>query len=447
LVIPAALVLVAIVLRLGFVAATPDYRPAHDDRRYDRIACAILVSGSYAAEPPEVTRRGCGEPPGGASVAPSAFRPPGYPAFLAGVYGISSHIPVDRWTAARIAQAIMGALLAGLTGLMAARVWGRDVGLVALGLAAVAPPLVLVGASLLSDLLFAVLVASAVLAGLTSRGRMSLLALAGVLVGLAALTRPNALAVLLPLALAAWAGAGGGAGMRMRPVIALVVAALVVITPWTIRNAVAFDTLVPISTHTGESLAGTYNESARERTDHPGAWRPPRQVPALADVFERGDEVWRQRELTRRALSFAREHPGYLVEVSARNSLRLLGLGGSSWSRGNARAMSLPPVAGDVAAHGSVPIVVLALVAACLRATRRAPWWLWLVPLLLVVSTVPVAGEMRMRAAIDPFLIMLAAVTLTYGARRFRRRRTFQMDPDGHREPDASGADVATAAT
>jgi hypothetical protein len=413
----AMLVLIAFTVRLGFVAATPDYRPAHDDGKYDRLACTIAVSGTYPQSWSGLTARSCGGPSKGGS-EPSAFRPPGYPALLAGVYVISAPVTADRWTAGRIAQAMLGTLLAALTGLLGARVWCRRVGLVALAIAALAPPLIVVGGSLSSDLLFSTLVVGAVLAALAaSPGSLRWIALAGALVGLAALTRPQGLLLLAPLSVAAWRAAGA------RQALVVVGAALVVVTPWTVRNAVEMDALVPISTHTGESLAGTYNAETRIRSGYPGAWRPPRQIADFADVYALPyGEVWRQRELSRRAVRFARDHPGYVAEVSARNTLRLANLEDRAWWRHGATTISLPAAAGDLAAYGFFPLAALALVGAGTRAARRAPAWLWLVPLLLAIATVPIVGEVRFRAPIDPFLILLAALALTAGWERLRRR-------------------------
>jgi 4-amino-4-deoxy-L-arabinose transferase-like glycosyltransferase len=414
---PAALLLVALVVRLAFMAATPDYRPSHDDGQYDRLACAISVSGIYPRSWSGATAHSCGTRDGGR--LPSAFRPPGYPALLAGVYAVSTPLTDDRWTAGRLAQVALGVLQVALIGLLGARLWGRRAGLAALAVSALAPPLIVVGGSLTSDLLFATLVLGAVLAApAPGRDTLRWTALAGVLVGLAALTRPYGLVLMAPLAIAAWRVA------RAPGALVLVGAALLVVAPWTVRNAVQMSAVVPISTHTGEALAGTYNHGARTRTDYPGAWRPPRRVADFADVYAhpRG-EVWRQRELTRRSVRFAGEHPGYVAEVSARNTLRLLHLEDRDWWRLGATTMSLPATAGEIAGYAFFPLAALALAGAATSAARRAPGWLWLVPLLLAATTVPIVGETRMRAPIDPFLVLLAALALTHGVERARRLR------------------------
>lgn len=412
-----ALLALALAVRLALVAATPGYEPAHDDAQYDRLACAILVTGSYPRSGTSPDRESCGERPA-EDPGPSAFRPPGYPAFLAGVYAVTSPLPVERWTAARVVQALLGTGLVALIGLIASRLWGRRAGLVALGVGAVYLPLALVGASLLPEVLFTTLVVGALAAVLAARGSArapAWIAGAGLLVGLATLTRPNAAVVLLPLAVAV-ARADGRISLA-RPALLLAVA-VATVAPWTIRNAIELEAFVPVSTHVGESLAGTYNEEARTRDDHPGAWLVPSRVAAFHDVYRSGgDQVDRQRELTRRALRYAADNPLYVAEVGARNTQRLLNLEGPAWWRGNAEAMSLSRRAGDVAALAFFPFALLALAGALTAGGRTLPGWLWATAGLLFVSVVLVAGEIRLRAPLDAFVVLLASAALVEALR------------------------------
>src|ERR671932_1381386 len=93
------LVLVAALsLRLGYVALTPDYRIVHDARDYDRHARSIAAGDGFARLGPGPSRV-------------TAFRPPGYPVFLAGVYALTGHetkADDDRVVAGRIANALVG---------------------------------------------------------------------------------------------------------------------------------------------------------------------------------------------------------------------------------------------------------------------------------------------------------------------------------------------------
>ena len=79
-----ALLVLALVLGLGDVAATPDYRIVHDAHDYDLHARSIASGDGFARIGPGPTRR-------------TAFRPPGYPVFLAGVYALGGR----EWTQTR----------------------------------------------------------------------------------------------------------------------------------------------------------------------------------------------------------------------------------------------------------------------------------------------------------------------------------------------------------
>src|SRR3954453_3457927 len=90
-----ALVLLAaaLILRLAFMAATPGYAPQHDDRDNDRLACGLVAGKGYPRPGPPTRPNSCSEGPTG---RPPAFRPPGFPRFLAAVYTLSEPLGVDR---------------------------------------------------------------------------------------------------------------------------------------------------------------------------------------------------------------------------------------------------------------------------------------------------------------------------------------------------------------
>ena len=398
----------ALALRLLFVIATPGYTPGHDDRHYDRLACSIVIAGQYPVRPATADRESCGSMPRGNN-APTAFRPPGYSVFLAGVHVASDWLPVSRWTAGRVANALLGTLAVALVGLIALQIWSRRVALVAMAVTAVELPLIMVGGSLMSESLFVALVLGAVLAALrsrTARRPIAYAAGAGVLIGLATLTRPTGLVLVVPLGLA----------MARRPrrpaaALALVAAIAVTIAPWTSRNAVEMRAFIPVNDFVGSWVAGTYNDQARADPEHPGSSQT-----FVVDTFDDLDgvpEVERQRELTRRGLSYAADHPGYVAHVLMHNTMRLLNLQGASWWRYQGRMMSLPSWSADAAAYAFWLLALLALAGALTPAARSAPAWLWLGPILLFAGVIFAGSEIRYRAPIEPFLALLAALALT----------------------------------
>ncbi|MEA2312227.1 MAG: hypothetical protein QOE28_2195, partial [Solirubrobacteraceae bacterium] len=320
-----------------------------------------------------------------------------------------------RWTAGRVLLAVLGTIVVGLTGAIAAVLWGAAVGLVAMGLGAVFLPLVLDGATLISEPLFVALELGAVLAVLLHRrrgGGVRWAVAAGLLVGLAALTRSNGVLLGLPLLVAVmgrhrWLGAGCFAAT-----------AILVVAPWTIRNAEVLSAFVPVSTETGPTLLGTYNESSRTRPGCPGCWLLLSAIPAqqgLARRLHALGEVQRDRESRSLATRFALDHPGCVAEVAWGNSLRLLELGGAKRIRFAASTIDVPPGAAIAGAFE----LWLALALAAAAALRRVPPGLLALVAFLWLTTVVVQSETpRFRAPLDPFLLMLAAL----GASALRRR-------------------------
>src|SRR4051794_13498164 len=215
---------------------------------------------------------------------PSALRPPAYPLVLAAAYALRGGVaappgagvvfaaghqpPRAQVTAGRVEQALISTLVVVLTGLVAFQVWGRRVALVATGIAAVYLPLVAVGLTLLADPLFVVLVLAALSAALRARvadrpavaARWALAA--GALAGLGWLTRSNGYVVLLPLALLVWTSRPWWRARSLALPALLVASAVLVIAPWTVRNALVLHAFVPVSDNAGYTLAGTYNPVA-----------------------------------------------------------------------------------------------------------------------------------------------------------------------------------------
>jgi hypothetical protein len=73
-------------------------------------------------------------------------------------------------------------------------------------------------------------------------------------------------------------------------------------------------------------------------------------------------------------------------------------------------------------------VAALAAVGLFTREARRAPQWLWAIPILLALSVILVNAETpRFRSPIDPYLIMLAACALvSLGAALLPRLRRAQ---------------------
>jgi 4-amino-4-deoxy-L-arabinose transferase-like glycosyltransferase len=415
-----------LVVRLAVIAADSGYFPAHDAFDYVRHATSIAAGDGY----PESRYALDG--------GPSALRPPAYPYLLGTVYAVSG----DSETAGRVAGAVLGALAVLLLFLVVRRIWGRRVALIAATLSAVFPPLVSIDVQLLAEPLFIALELAAVLCVLEFRrsgGELRWAAAAGALCGLGALTRNPGPMLLLPIAL----GIATARPILSRrglaaPAVVVAVAALVV-APWTLRNAVDFGRLAPVTTSSGFALAGTYNETSLRDDAHPGAWRTPVNVPSTSSLFltHGVDEGTVDATLRRDALRFAREHPGYAIKATAWNLLRLFELEGGSVIGRNGKPLDQRGIGSGTPAAERIGLAIAAAlaligIAVIVRTRSRAgpgagripsgPVFLWLVPCLAVLVSAPVAGLPRYRLPADPFLMLLAAIAITSLTAKARAR-------------------------
>jgi len=186
------------------------------------------------------------------------FYPPVYPYFVGVLFRAFGTMKAVLW-----AQVVLGALLVPVVGRAGALAFGRRVGLLAAGVTAFYPELVWYPAHYWSETVFLLLLWWAVERTLAAdaRGSWRVAVVAGVLWGLTTLTRELAL-YLVPIA-ALWmlrtrAGAGGRARAHtiqdLTAAAILVLATVLTVAPWTIRNAVVFRAFIPVSTMGGLNL-------------------------------------------------------------------------------------------------------------------------------------------------------------------------------------------------
>jgi hypothetical protein len=258
-----------------------------------------------------------------------------------------------------------------------------------------------------------------------------MVAVAGVSAGVGILTRPNSAVLLIPFVLLARrsrAGTSGAQHHRIRAGLALVAAVVLVVAPWEIRDLLTMHHLIPLTNQTGLTAAGTYNDTTANDNRHPAAWRPPNLVPQYASLL-RGDEVHQDRKLRAAAIDFAVHHPGYDLRVLTWNTLRTFDLTGPSVARASWVANGLGRTAANVISLGFLLVGALAVGGLFTRRARQAPFEVWLAPIVLLLVTVPLLGEARLRLPLEPFVVLLAAVAI--GAvmdRKERRRARFVIE-------------------
>lgn len=239
-----ALLLTALLLRLGLVVWAPG-EPTGDGFFYHVHAVDLLQGNGYV----NVDR------------SPANTWMPGWPAFLAAVYAVFGVHPK--------AAMALNALLAACTALLVTRLgralFGPRVGWLAGGLYAVWPGLIYYSATLFNETLFSFLVALLLNlardAAHAKAHRALRFAATGFTLGACAWVKAEPL--LLGVSLAAYFATVAGDRRRLARETALCLGlAILVVLPWTIRNYVVFDRLIPTAAGGGGVLAAA---------NHPGA--------------------------------------------------------------------------------------------------------------------------------------------------------------------------------
>jgi hypothetical protein len=186
-------------------------------------------------------------PPSDANVVK---HPPGYPLMMAAVYKIFG----DSDSALQSIHIVLDAVAALLVFLLAYEMFSTVVATIAGLLVAISPQLAYHSIALLPDPVATVplLLAAHFFWRAHKSPRVAYSAAAGVCVGISCWFRSNAL--LLPLFLAAIVPFLFARGNRLRHAVALVGGAIASILPVTIRNYLAFKTLIPLSLSAGITL-------------------------------------------------------------------------------------------------------------------------------------------------------------------------------------------------
>jgi 4-amino-4-deoxy-L-arabinose transferase-like glycosyltransferase len=239
-----------LILRLAFALLYWVEKPlTHDEHEYLSLARGIASGRGFVYD--DAVEIGTGQRFG---------RAPGYPLFLA---ALDAGRPVPDAVPARvkIAQSFVGGFIVWVIGMIGLKSGGPRAGVVAGAIAAVYPPLVVIPAYAFSETLYCAAALATVVVvqhaadvvrdqgGLrttSKRVNATWWAVAGgALAGAAALVRPTML-VFLPLAFIwfLWRGQRAVAAWT-------IVAAMIVIAPWTLRNLRVYDRFVLIASEGG----------------------------------------------------------------------------------------------------------------------------------------------------------------------------------------------------
>jgi 4-amino-4-deoxy-L-arabinose transferase-like glycosyltransferase len=284
---------IALLVRLVWAALIPVI-PLSDSAEYHRFALHIVNDGIYGWE----------------ADRPTAYWPPGTSAAYAVVYWLFGP---GQWTI-KLFNIATGMLVVFLTFELATRWFDRTVAAVAALLVAIWPVLVEYTTIIGSELLFAAATLGILL--LFDRvcragTRFGWLAVAlGILIGLAALVRAPALLLPFVLTLVFFVQKRAlAASLRLFFIVAAF--ALVVVTPWTVRNYNVFGQVVALSTSGGANLWMGNNPETT------GFYQPPPSFdPALNEA--EADQIMKNK-----AVAYIKEAPVAFVVRTVIKAIRL----------------------------------------------------------------------------------------------------------------------------
>lgn len=357
-----------------------------------------------------------------------------YPPLFPAVLSVAAWLGAKSVYAQRMCLGVVGTATVVVIGLVGRRVAGAAVGVTAALVAAVYPMLFQSDATLMSETVFALLVAVTLLLAYRAAEQATVVRFValGAVIGLATLTRAEGalLALVLVVPLAAWAS---GHGARRRVVLGAVgigVGALVVV-PWTVRNQRTFHSFVPVSTNIGTALEGANCRPVYSGTAI-GLWRSNFNLaPSSPDACFTGFDI-RQPHFNEarvaaqhrdRGLRYARRHAGRLPAVGVTRVLRTWGLFRPHQQINEAALEGRPMRWETIGTRMYWAVLVFAVAGLVVAVRRHVRVWPLLATMVMVsLSTLATYGNQRFRVGAEPALVVLGATGLIAGANALRSR-------------------------
>jgi len=323
----AGIILLGALLRglfLGEIAGTAEFTEPTADAAFHDYWARALVTDDWS--PPE-------QNPNPYIDSVPFVRPPGYPYFLAASYQLTG----QSYLGARIVQMVLGLLNIFLAFLLGRRFMNRAVGLILATFMAIYWALIYFESELHAPVLLIALslVFFLVIGRWLIRPALWHALVAGLLLGLMVLVRPNVL-LFVPVA-AGWVwylARRGTPGIRAAiPAGLLVIGTVVAVLPATIRNLVVADDFVLVSANGAINLHIGNNDSAdgvttripdlQELTGHTG-WSCFSYDQVVQGVSEHEGRPMKYSEVSRyfwrQGLDYITGHPGRFIALTARRA-------------------------------------------------------------------------------------------------------------------------------
>ncbi|MFI5046833.1 MAG: glycosyltransferase family 39 protein [Acidimicrobiia bacterium] len=430
---------VGAVVRIAYAIDNVNAHTAVDSQVYRRIASHLVNGDGYVIRDYAT-----------GLLVPTASHPPAFPFVLAGldVVGLTSKLQQ------RIPLAIVASVGVVLTGFVARHVAGNAAGTVAAFIAALHPLWFQYAGVGVSESLYLVVVPLLLLVAVRAADRPTWqrMAIVGAVAGVVSLSRSEGtlffVVLVVPLALVVcptWK-------QRLAAILVATAALLVVITPWLVRNYREFDGLT-MSTNQGVTLAGSWCDSTL--TKILGGWDLYCVIPARDAVraeppppgHDNWDELAVDRELTSRAIDYARHHLRDIPRLVAARIGRTFGVYSLDANDVYGELVFDVHEGRDRGAQRVGQILHLLLlpfaIYGAVRLTRRYLPVLLAGPIVAAISASVFYGSTRMRVSAEPAIAVLAAVGIVALADVVRRRRGGASPDTGTDEDGATGVDGA----
>jgi 4-amino-4-deoxy-L-arabinose transferase-like glycosyltransferase len=375
------------VLALRDIHAGPTRAFGADGIEFNELAHQVAIGNGYAM------------PPG----HPTAFRAPGFPLFLAGIYFLAG----QSYPLVYVVFCALGAAACMLTFLVASELVGQALALVAGAFAAIYFSSVYDATIFASENLFVVCLGLSVWLFLRylKNGSSPELFLSALSMGFEILTRPFAL-LLIPLFVSVllwkmWRGQR----VHLVQVLLFAVIPLVVVAPWTIRNYTVFHRFVLVANNGGSTFYGGNNDRVLHDPHYYGGWISTTELPYRNLIDAAPNEVAHDKEEWHLGIQWIE---GNARSVPLLSIYKLVRLWLPDTASGNRKYVVMQLI-------GTTPFLVLVLIG-LFRCLRYRRYWSegWVVAHGVFAATVVTAlifwGSARFRDANLPVLMVYAAV-------------------------------------
>jgi hypothetical protein len=419
-----AVVFLGLIVRLGFAISVMSRSIPGDALFFHTTAANIANGKGYSV----ATDYG----PVHLTLAPTAGHPPVFPTLLA-FFDLLGFRSVDSQRIVLSVVASSGILVMGLLG---RKVAGPVVGIAAAAIAAVDPLWFQSSGILMSESIYLVVIPTIMLLALIclENPRCWRFGAVGIAIGIAVLTRSEAVWLLVLLGVPLAVLAAGPWRRRLSFILCVAGGAALILVPWLIRNEVQLGGFV-LADDSGGTLVGSYN---------PVTFDPNSPAYGSFDVFYSDDvagyfvldqrppdggKQWSERTLnnalTPVATNFARSHWADMPGVVLARESAVWGFPDQRWEMalaGGEGRVKIYEDAGQIFYWVKLPFVLIG--AFVLARTSRRIFVVIAIPIVVVALNAALFyGSTRMRVAAEPSLAVLAAIGLVILTRALRDLR------------------------